>query len=82
MNNAANNDPVTRSRSAAEAAAEGMLIALQACENALSPVMANHDCGDKPDGKDRCGECLGCMNWATWLMASSAIAKATGQVQS
>ena len=60
------------------AAAPDLLKALDACETALAPVMANHACGDVPDSRPRCGECLGCMNWATWQMAVSALAKARG----
>lgn len=55
-----------------------LLFALDACETALSPNMANHDCGDAPGPGKRCGECLGCLNQATWQMARDALAKVRG----
>lgn len=58
---------------------EELLRAVDMAETALAPVMANHECGDRPPSGARCGECIGCMNWATWELLRAAIALARGQ---
>lgn len=51
----------------------GLREALDACETALSPVMADHTCAEFPNSDRRCDECLGCMNARVWAMAAAAL---------
>ncbi len=54
-----------------------LLVALDICETALA--LADHHCEDSPGEGERCGECLGCLNWAAWTSARAALAKAIGR---